>query len=114
MRRSGEAVISKGATKTISFSLRVLAFVKSGQREGSGTNARTGVLSGESARPNRKEGGQKVSKANTKKNIDELLRTTEKTREELKKSWKRVEDLDAAIQSAKNDQLRRNQGRKSN
>lgn len=46
--------------------------------------------------------------------IDNLIKATQKNREELKKSWQKFEDLDAAIQSAKSDQEQRKQARKRN
>lgn len=49
-----------------------------------------------------------------KEEIESLVRTTEKNREVLKNSWKKVEDLDAAIQSAKDDQQQRKEDSKSN
>ena len=47
-----------------------------------------------------------------KREIEVLVKAIEKTREELKKSWKKVEDLDATIQAAQSDQQRRTQSRK--
>ena len=41
-----------------------------------------------------------MSKSDTKTELEALLRTTEKNRVELQKSWKKAEDLEAAIQSA--------------
>ena len=41
-----------------------------------------------------------MSKSDTKRELEALLKTTEKNRVELQKSWKKAEDLEAAIQSA--------------
>jgi hypothetical protein len=41
-----------------------------------------------------------MSKADTKRELEALLKAAEKNRVELQKSWKKVEDLEAAIQSA--------------
>jgi hypothetical protein len=41
-----------------------------------------------------------MSKSDTKTELEALLRATEKNRVELQKSWKKAEDLEAAIQSA--------------
>ncbi len=46
--------------------------------------------------------------------LEVLLKTTEENRKQLQKAWKKVEDLDAAIQSAQSDQLQRKQAKKSN
>jgi hypothetical protein len=53
-----------------------------------------------------------MKERDTKRELETLLEATQKNREELKKSWKRVEDLDAAIQSAKSDQQQRKQTQK--
>ena len=37
----------------------------------------------------------------TKRELDALIKTTEENREELKKSWEKVKNLDAAVQAAK-------------
>jgi hypothetical protein len=51
----------------------------------------------------------------TKRELEALLKTAEKNRVELQKSWKKVEDLDAAIQAAqratKDSQERRNKNK---
>lgn len=41
-----------------------------------------------------------MSKSDTKTELEALLKATEKNRVELQKSWKKAEDLEAAIQSA--------------
>ena len=41
-----------------------------------------------------------MGKRDTKAELEVLVKATEKSREELKISWKKVEDLDAAIQSS--------------
>jgi hypothetical protein len=42
-----------------------------------------------------------MGKLDTKQELEALLKTAEKNRVELQKSWKKVEDLEAAIQAAK-------------
>jgi hypothetical protein len=42
-----------------------------------------------------------MSKSDTKTELEALLKATEKNRVELQKSWKKAEDLEAAIQSAR-------------
>jgi hypothetical protein len=42
-----------------------------------------------------------MGKSDTKRELEALLKAAEKNRVELQKSWKKVEDLEAAIQSAK-------------
>lgn len=41
-----------------------------------------------------------MDKSDTKGELEALLKTAEKNRGELQKSWKKVEDLEAAIQAA--------------
>lgn len=65
---------------------------------GSAENSASGFSAKKRANSNRKECEEIVDKIDTKEEIDALVKATEKTREELKKSWKKVEDLDAAIQ----------------
>ena len=55
---------------------------------------------------------QRVNKKETDREIEALIKATERNRRELLKTWKKVEELDAAIQSAKSDQLKRKQNGK--
>jgi hypothetical protein len=42
-----------------------------------------------------------MSREDTKRELEALLKAAERNRVELQKSWKKVEDLEAAIQAAK-------------
>jgi hypothetical protein len=55
---------------------------------------------------------KKVNRRDTK--TEALIKATERNREELKKSWQKVEELEAAIQSAKSGQLQRKRTKKPN
>ncbi|HTR41680.1 MAG TPA: hypothetical protein VMH87_08705 [Pseudomonadales bacterium] len=45
-----------------------------------------------------------MGKPDTKRELEALLKAAEKNRIELQKSWKKVEDLEAAIQAAQRAQ----------